>query len=280
MKNVIEHTESRRIYLFDGYQELLEAAIAGADPVQGSSHKRSCKRDWDYGAGWKGAVKLAQEGWPEGRNRVREISAHVAEAIPGERKRSILCYDVSGEGYDIGRLVAGDPECAMVFQREPTRTRVARVVASLAASCAITSDQFYRRGAAVCALVDAFECAGVRCEVIAGGSLMCGVFRCGYGCVLKQPDDTLDMEIVTYALAHPAFFRRILFALFESEDKIFRDGIHAWQHRDYGHPDKYAVPTDDAVEIGVPDYDDSAWCSDERMLEWVKKEVKGIVEFQ
>ena len=281
MKNVIEYSKSRRVYLYDDWPEFVAGAVAGAD-VKAHSHSNRARESWDYGVGWLGAVSLAERGWPEGLAKVREIAASIDDSVVGQVKRSVLVYDVAGEAYDLGRLADGDPECALTFRRQMVTGRTARLVVSGSAACSVSSDEFYRRGSAVIALIDAFEYAGVRCEVVYGAQTTQSGNHTGYGVVLKRPEDSLNMDIMAFALSHPACMRRLGFGLWESEDNAWRDkgGFGRHGHGGYGAPEAYRLPEDEGIEVGVPSFQGGAWRSDEAMLKWVQEQVGALVNFE
>ena len=175
------------------------------------------RRDFKRCGSWEEMQEVVRAGWPEGAHRISEL---VAEASPmvSEIKSRIeqIQFDCAGTWLDVGRAVAGDPECfGAISQMEVSsvNSQIVRLDVNLACSGAFSTEQFFLRGAAACVYADVVESIGKRCEIWAclchssgGRFVMARV-------LVKAAHEPLDMERVAAVLAHAGFYRRCGFNL-------------------------------------------------------------------
>jgi hypothetical protein len=190
-------------YIFDSLTAFLETAKLGTAIGKAV-----------YSEGWAGqdaktyaeALKLAEYGWPDGRKEVRAIADNLSLADKVHRQE--IVYDVVGDCWDMGKAVAGEPECAMSFEDYPEEQNglnIVKIIVNTAFSGGIDESIIRARGAAILALLEALETAGKRLELWA-------IFSENNGydvrvCV-KHSDETAQDDLIAFALAHPSFSRR------------------------------------------------------------------------
>jgi hypothetical protein len=99
------------------------------------------------------------------------------------------------------------------------------IVVPIAYSCMINADTAFNQGCAMVALIDAMENAGCRVKVtLVRTSGISGSLRYAQRFSVKDYGDRLDLDQVMFTAAHPAFFRRVAFALQErSEHQAARE---------------------------------------------------------
>lgn len=178
---------------------------------------RHISESWDWLTGYDGAVELARKGWAEGAERIAKLSGPVIEQIASRIRKPEPAFTDEGASIDMGRFLEGDPECFVQWHEteveHPAPGKVVHIVVNLAVSAYFTADQFYAKGSAIAILIDCLEHSGRRvtldvtiCESV-GSSIQ--------GCVvrLKNADEPVDMANVAYAIAHPAFYRRLGFGV-------------------------------------------------------------------
>lgn len=170
------------------------------------------------------ALELAERGWAEGRDLALEMSQPIINKLVQFIERPDLVYDVEGNGFDIGRFCAKDPECAIRFENEivevPAVPRLIRIVNNNLASGGVSKEVLTARGAAIAALVELLEFAGNRVQIVNivhGAGLNGSVDECGFmhTVTIKEFDQPLDMGRVIFALAHPAMMRCLGFRVAE-----------------------------------------------------------------
>jgi hypothetical protein len=242
-----------------------------------SSRDNSASERWDFSAGFAGAVALARQGWPEGLARVDAIRAEVSQHVMRELCRPGWAFDVAGAVPDVGRYLAGEPENMLAPAEEPAPARVVRLVVNVAASCNVDAKVLFARGAAACALVDAFEATGCRVEVVAVVAV--AGHSNGKDCTadsvtLKLADQPADRDRLAFALCHPGFMRRLWFAVAES---TYND--NDWQFyalsRCYGYPaDPPASERGDVYLPAAKGWED-AWSTPEKAAAWILKQLQA-----
>ncbi len=248
-------------YHFDTFTAFLEAAKKGT----------AIGKD-RYSDGWAGqdavtypeALKLAENGWPNGRKDVRAIADKLELASHVHRQQII--NDVVGDCWDMGKVVTGEPECAMLFEsipEEQTGVNIIRLVVNTAFNAGFNESLIRARGAAILALVEALELAGKRLEITAIFSEASGGWRENpddVRVVIKHSDETAQDDLIAFALAHPSFSRR-------------------FAHLIVGHGISPGDPADclnlECCDLYIPacHLSDKRWSSEQSMLNWIKSEL-------
>jgi hypothetical protein len=192
-------------------------------PLNGSAESRSTDQaDWSGTKTFEDAVKLAREGWPEGRKNLMEALAQ-AQSSPSMRP----AFEMSVAGaYPIAALAAAGDPCSMVSM-SPIEDRVrpiVRLVICRNGSAAYEASEFMAYGAAVLSYVEGLENAGFRCEI---EMAFCGQYKNGacskhyLGVIIKRAEEPIEFDKLAFCLTHVAMFRRICFAVKESEPGIW-----------------------------------------------------------
>lgn len=273
-------------YHFDGIIEAVESALAGKHSGQhhigNSSRKEAAGYGWDFGVGFDGAVRLAYEGWQEGRENVEELATQIREDI---ERTSIVSYarplivaDVAGSIANVPAYIAGVPDSMFDWHLEEQSAPIVHIVIETTASAGISAEFYSVRGSAVVALIDMLETAGRRCEVTLvdtmfsgwGGGHMADVRT-----TLKRPGDHLQLDSLAYAICHPGYFRRIGFAHIENLPPRQAEALTS---ANYGTP----VPTlFDRGDLFMPPVstEDKEWANGEGARKWVVERLKehGVV---
>lgn len=203
-------------------------------------------------AAWAGtktmqeALDLAGAGWASGLEQISRARQSIAVPIQPDAFNITPRFDEEGDEVAVDRWLGGESDHWHSFPmtRQPARGRIAHIAVNIAASASFSPEQLSRRGAAVAAMVDALEAAGVRCEVTA-------VFGASSDCVrgddnippddvrlmlisvaVKAAEDALDLERLAFWLMHPAALRRLMFRAMEQADRARFDHFAD----DYGYP--------------------------------------------
>lgn len=176
--------------------------------------------------GWKATIKAARLGWKEGREAFagKVMAAKVMASI---EKRDAFDYDVAGYRPLVPLYAAGCPAHMLtVVDSESMTSNVVRLQVDLCAGAGRSSESLVNWGSALCVLVDALTTAGQSVEVI--GSIR--VTRTGddsvesvtANTVIKPAGQSLDIDRMAFALAHPCYLRRLFFALVESVPETYK----------------------------------------------------------
>lgn len=238
---------------FDSVEEYAKHAIEKSAGYAGDVYgqvSRVTGRDstWDFQVGWDGALKLAREGWPEGAAKVEalldRIEQHIRRLLPTQR--NVMRPAMVGGRVSVPAYLAGHPKQFLVLKREAATCKTVTMVVSSGISCDVSADTVMRRGVAIAAAVRALEQRRVRVELISmkvnkdgGGFQTCSA------CTVKRAQDKLQSDLVAFALAHPAFPRRIGFAFQEAVSLATNTPVPTGygMSSNFELPGAYLVPT-------------------------------------
>lgn len=207
------------------YQTYLSVADFVSDVTEADNilHKGS---DHFSGGSWETARQLAKDGWEDGVLEASSIMEEALKTIEEELDLPVFkpVWDVAGASVDIGRYLAGEPECMVTFQpiKESNAGRVVTLVASLSVSASISTQTMLKRGMAVLALALALQACQHETEIwieeTGENSYPAGVPKLTVTRILlKSAHDTIRDSDLAYWLAHPTAFRRWIFAAIEKQ---------------------------------------------------------------
>lgn len=261
----------------DNLQELTSWAVKESEPYWRSSQDEP-EQSWDLGAGFKGMQKLVKSGWHVG---TEEIAAKLKDLRHRVEEEPAGYFNaVVGQFFDIGLVLSGEPECWFEQAFEEKR-KVVKVAVQTLASCAIPADLIKNRGAAVVALVEKLQAEGfiVELEVIiyAGSSDRYSLGNCPFITVkLNLGCSPIDIDTAAFCLAHPAFTRRLGFAIFEA---VIKGDCGTYGSGRAGVSD-YKDDTADVllgrfINISYPEI--SQFTTLEGSARWVREQVEAIV---
>lgn len=202
-------------FRFDSLQEVqryLEATPRVWRSRESESEGMTSK-GWDLEAGWKGALKLARDGWRDGAQALKSALVRLPALDPAPD----LVYDTDGIIADIGRVCAGVPECMMRPSPEAIEGhgRVITLAVAINASGGTNARSMANYGTAVARYIDELETQGHQVEVIAGLCSEVSKVRCCHTWKVKGAGDTVNLATIAFSIGHPAAFRRFGFALRE-----------------------------------------------------------------
>jgi len=293
----IEKRTGRETYveLFDSFSELVSHVRQEPeenDPARCSSMKKAetsfhgengCKT-------YAEALQLADTGWIEGLEQVRDVSDQIAR-LACHAMAEQYPMDIAGDILDVGAFCSGDPDHWMTFEEDPrmrTGTRIVRIKVACSANCDVQGEEITIRGAAVCALIDALETQGVRCELVAqvnsAGAYTGGNPKKGHWLemIVKRASEHLNREACAFIFANPSFFRRLIFRATELLPKKWRGHMGAYSGSGYGHTiDPYANGTTEKdCDVWIPPAEPHhRLCKNQdSALEWVKETVNKLTK--
>ncbi len=128
--------------------ELLEYCKAYKNP---RSHAKTyqdrdfCQWTWDE------ALSLLERGWEEG---VKEIDVRAEALNHSLTETPYLIRDVTGDFFDVGLVVTGEPEVCYRTELVETPNREITVVVNCMTPWDTPQGMIYNRGAVICAIID------------------------------------------------------------------------------------------------------------------------------
>ncbi len=187
--------------------------------------------EWAGASSWGEAVKIATEGWVDGRESVATAVDAIWES--GATKISsgdVDGFDVAGHMPDVSSYIAGDPCHMHSFGDDTGESPVIRLLVSVCTNCNTDPRSMINRAAALAALVDVVESSGSSCEIWALIPSISGSKYCLQFVNIKGAGIPLDLDRVSFGLGHPAMLRRISFALTEVDEYCSSKGGSSFYH--------------------------------------------------
>ena len=252
-----------------------------ASVLRASSRDNRASEDWDANAGWNKALTMASMGWSEGVKQfnfaAQAITTAVAETVA---LRTFRPDDTEGLFYDANALIAGDPD--YWFKQEPALVEgeSVTIVMNAVASAMVSAEILTIRGAAVAALAEVLELDGRGVEVwLAYG--VNATERVQTMIRVKSMQERVGPSILSYALAHPAAFRRLYFAFQESRpDAARRFNVGGG----YGSPCEIEAKDmpDGALYVPMAMGGEPQWRDRASAEQWVREQLKrqGVEVFE
>lgn len=233
-----ETVAGRVVRRFESWAEFVDQAKINACGRGGRySHNADIP---NYGGGmffetksFEEAENLARHGWNEIRPEIDALVDKIDSVVAPTLQPAFTNYfDVSGDSVDIGRFMDGEPEC-MLETKLAHIAKPGRVVSILVDgfySASNRAEDIRARGVAIVALIDALEKMQHSAEVWLETSFRDS--KLTYLVNLRRADQALNIDTLMFAIAHPSAYRRIGFAMQESEPREFKVG----DGHSYGRP--------------------------------------------
>jgi len=219
---------------FDSWSAWVDHCERCAHPAGMARTYELDDKEWTLGVDFQGALQLAREGWPEGTRRAEKQTMTLADKLAPQLVRDEYRFErAPGVCFDMSRVLTGDPDCWI----EPYETHVAGpgrplvLVVNRGALGFIGADVIDRRGVAVAALAILLERAGRACEIRMVYRAAKQGQHISESVLLKRAGEPLNLDVLTFALAHPATHRRLAFG---SREGRSNDLLQALQVHPYG----------------------------------------------
>lgn len=272
--NIIERTANNkaRIEYFNSFGEMYNYAKDNAEPKSSNKVERD---DWSGGTkSLVSACDLARNGWTEIRPEVDELLGELTERLADKLDNLYKpLYDFGGAYVDMGRFVEGDPECMVTFQAVPDGAmgRVIKIAIAGTASHNIDQEWIKKRGIAIISLVDTINKLGFGVELWWDSTIE---HRGRHSTAVKLHDsaDTLDINSVMFALAHPAMLRRLAFSVQEQSSNASEQNVGGG----YGCPSTMGIVEAFDFDVTVEKLQDGRGDIVRNPMNWVMSTLKGL----
>ena len=232
------------------------------------SRENEASKSWDLGVGYKGAEKLAKDGWSEG---AADLDHRLQAIMPAASREARYGHSVYGSSVNIGRYLNGNPNnMRRRGKREAGSAPVFHIIVNAVATCMVNAQHFANYGTAIVGLIDRLEATGKRCMVdvvfctLLPNDGKYGDVRGVVGWNVKQANEAVDLAAVAFSIGHPAAFRRIGFAMMERLPK-------GTEHSGYGqsldvHESDVIDPTDGTMLLDGVNHETSRCSTPEGAL--------------
>jgi len=268
---------------FEDIDQLLDAIKTESTCGLGNSSRAEGRSNsWDHGLGFDGSMKMIRSGWESGAEQIKKLVDQVSEILKPESMKMDFVHDVAGGIPDIGRSIVGLPDSMIRFSPPEFPTKPIKIVVNCTASAGISADTLFNRGAAVGAVIDVLELRGYRCElwIVASTKGHSARGSMAVSTKIKDSNQPLDLTSLSFCLAHPAFFRRLMFAAWETWDRDTRQKHGITSSSGYGSCVDAEIEGTDLYFECAHLNDRSRFSSPEKCAEWVKETLinNGYVE--
>jgi hypothetical protein len=270
----------KHIVRFDDVVDYADKAKNGETSCRADrrqSRENTASESWDYGTGFDESISIARTGWEYGRKRIEELAYKFRDDVLRGNDDTFMAPKFTrsfvGGSVNVGRYVAGMPDAMIARKRIEIESPVINIMCNVSASAVIGSETYFIRGAALAALIDLLELSGRRVRLTTVFCTSSKNDSAGIYITVKRPGDPLQMDAVAFALAHPAYMRRLGFSILEQFDYKVRESIGIG---DAGH--RYGKPTDVEFDgdVYMPKISSGEHWSNERAEKWVREHLLRI----
>lgn len=250
-----EHLDARRRLVltptFHSWDAFINQVAKGT--VQSGSSDTDCQYDSHYGGtkDLEDCLELARKGWPHGRDKLVKFKGELDNIVTGGVIKADTYIAEAGDEVEIGRYLDHEPECMINYRMREFSGgkggRVAKLLVNVTSSAGIDSPMAYLRGAVALSFIDALERYGYRVELWIGevgiqdGSASIFLRTC-----LKKAQEDYDIDLVAFAMCHPAVQRRMFFRLYEQVPQE-KWNVESWR---YGGGGTFNDPDPEVIEFG------------------------------
>jgi hypothetical protein len=195
--------------------EFINIAEGPALSPEASSHLPQRYDLPEMGCTFEEAVNYFREGYKvDTADFVAEIdklSSKICEEIQSE-----YIPEVTGEFFDIGRVICGEPEAWFEKTEVPVKNPL-NIIINLSVSHNISTEQVKNRGIAICALINLLSRdRAISVKVLMGTEYHkhspIRFFR-----YIQIPNNPLDLDLMNFLITHVGFYRRLFWNYREYE---------------------------------------------------------------
>lgn len=190
---------------------------------------RNTGRAHFYGSeSFEESLSLATKGWPRGSN---EVNSYLLKLTPF--LRTIKRYQKTWSpgilpqgGVIIDRYVKGLPDCLLNRAKKPNN-KFARLVFNGSMLNDIRHEEYFKRGTLIIALVHTLERNNFRIQINVQNSTEKNDYKLVTEVVLKDYNQSLDLDRIAFWACHLSVNRRISFSYRETLEQIWIDKLNA-----------------------------------------------------
>lgn len=189
----------------------------------------------------KKALEMLANGWPEQAQKMKPVEDDIfANLTQGIERFDPAYVECDGHTLDIAAYCAGEPEHWIRFEPsivEGQSNRILRIGINIIASGSTAQETITQRGTVACALIEALEQRGYRCEtwVLCRIKSMDSKLTHQWELLAKPAEQPLSLAHLLFESAHPAMLRRLGFALLTSRPEAGQFQAAKGQHT-FGYP--------------------------------------------
>ena len=185
-------------------------------------HSETGSKSFTESENFQSALDLAKFGWPAGAEKVNDFL--VSEStLMGDKETVTLETSIQGFMPCVPAYVSNHPENMFRLDLEIVETPVLKIQFSCDVSGGTKTEKMMLWGAGICSLINSIEKTGTRCEIEIMNQTYSGDILSQVFINLKRPDQFLDIDRLSFAIAHPSFLRRLCFRWTEQQSELFEN---------------------------------------------------------
>ena len=201
------HVEFDSVAQFAAVDRLMTPEQTKFDKARTYDDNKWCGSTFDK------AVALATDGWEDGRKDLHRLTETGIQRLDRAPIREVL-HDVAGFSPNVPMYCAGMPDCMMQYD-EVTKPSVLRLVVEGSRHWRVEPEETMNYGAALLSYIELIEAEGIRCELWMAFSTKGSGKEHTQRVLVKESDQPFDYGALAFAIAHPAFQRRLSFRVKE-----------------------------------------------------------------
>jgi hypothetical protein len=234
-----------------------------------------------FGISMPDALKLAENGWKEGVEKVDKLAKLIYALNPEFKKPT--AYGVAGSTPNVARAIAGNPLNMRLVEPASSRKRpVLTIVANMCESGGTQAEHITNKASTLIAVIDQIEAKGYGVEIIALAQTNTnyrseekGDYSSCYitSVKIKEAHHPMDVARLAFGIGHVGMFRRLVFADWGYSPNTRKIGSH-FGYVSQMHPNKvlqeqhiYVIPK------GVGSFTDEDTCAKEG-VSWIIDNLK------
>lgn len=236
-------------------------------------------KEWSGTTSLEEAIRVARNGWPEGKMRVYTLLQQIT--LGGRQVPAGVLLEGGGVLVQTLHRDVLQESSGQIAQRcdGSKRTVPIRLLIHQGFTCDISSKAVIRRGAGLLLVLGALRALGHSVEV----TVACACesdwvngaqTRYEFYVPVGSNQGSVDFNALAFAVMHPAFIRRLYFAIGECEDSDIRESMGFMQEGQYGaitvDP---SFPPDCDLSIG---YEDGRVGSDAEVLPFALNVLRAL----
>jgi len=218
------------VWRFDSLDALLQQAKATpAEYIGTSDASKSQWKDFFITRNLEQAIELGWNGWRDAADKVQGYMQPIREQLGNVLSQvAERVIDMTGYEPDIDRFLSGELDCMVDdwIIEQPKQGKVFTLLVNSTMTANNSATDILKRGAALCALIEAFTMLGYQLEVwteLTVTNIPYG--KDDFGVILTRistAGDPIDVNRVMFACGHGDYNRRVMWAVGEGFD-VMRD---------------------------------------------------------
>jgi hypothetical protein len=216
---------------FGSLSELLQYLKKNDEMFHGESYSRTGHRGESWsGASYEDASRMLEAGWPEGSAKIDLRIGNIARMREAEEHPEYQ-HEVQGEFLDVGHYLSGQPDCFMTTVPVSFDRQEVNVAVNTFYSASVSPEKIMNRGAVIMTVIDELRreyAVNVKIMLVSSGLPQSSNL---YMTLNMDTSTDYSRDLICFCVAHPAWFRRIMFGF---EEIVYKnDSLVSWS---YGFP--------------------------------------------